>query len=609
MSIHSDLSVGEIHPVFNWVWADETVRLAQTVTVEDINKAGLVEDTDAMYTLKNITPTWTPIAGSVVVNIDDLGDVTITAPTTGQVLTYDGANWINDTGSAVLALNDLSDVAISGALDDEVLTFSGGSWVNSVIPNSAIEDLSDVVITSPTSGQTLTYDGADWINTSTSSGNSHVVSDAITNAVSNAVTISHNTSGVVVDGFGTGIEILGDTSSATDEHMGGIEYIWDDEANNTSSVEIHAYSEGDKATVGHFTPALNHTPGASRGAGTIDLQTSRTSSANVASGENSGLFGGNDNRVDSPNSVVIGGNEGYVQGVSDNGVIMGGTLGVLSDSPRSAIIAGDSIELSNAPYSIGLAGLYGQIVDSTTCIVGGDNSSIDTSDNAILLNGDNNAIDGSNFSTIINGGFCQINNGSQGLIGGGADNDITSLGSGNTILNGSGNQISDSDHVPSNATIMGEEGLAIRYGEVVQSSGYFAAVGDVQKSSMVVRYEGSITTGGSAVRLSLDGGISKMVEIREGVSFTFHILVNGTTSGNAERYSYVVEGSGYGAGGGDTVIDYYNTTTLFETAANHTIYLNTAADSLFVRVSRIAGTSATIMRWAAHITLLEVSFP
>ena len=69
--------------------------------------------------------------------IDDLTDVVVTTPATNEVLTYDGANWVNA-------------VAVAGA--------------------SAIDDLTDVVITTPATNEVLSYDGANWINIASSGG-------------------------------------------------------------------------------------------------------------------------------------------------------------------------------------------------------------------------------------------------------------------------------------------------------------------------------------------------------------------------------------------------------------------------------------------------------
>lgn len=69
------------------------------------------------------------VAAAVVTNLDGLSDVVLTAPSTGQVLQYNGTSWVN--------------AAISGL---------------------ALDDLSDVVVTTPTAGDFLQYDGTQWLN-------------------------------------------------------------------------------------------------------------------------------------------------------------------------------------------------------------------------------------------------------------------------------------------------------------------------------------------------------------------------------------------------------------------------------------------------------------
>jgi len=63
--------------------------------------------------------------------ISELGGVNITTPSSGQVLKYDGTNWINDSDSS-----------------------GGGS----------LDALSDVTLTSPSNGQVLKYNGTNWVN-------------------------------------------------------------------------------------------------------------------------------------------------------------------------------------------------------------------------------------------------------------------------------------------------------------------------------------------------------------------------------------------------------------------------------------------------------------
>jgi hypothetical protein len=72
-------------------------------------------------------------------NLDDLGDVVITGtPTTGQVLKFDGTNWVNGTdatseGGGASTLDGLTDVVITGPVTNgQVLKYDSGtsSWVN-----------------------------------------------------------------------------------------------------------------------------------------------------------------------------------------------------------------------------------------------------------------------------------------------------------------------------------------------------------------------------------------------------------------------------------------------------------------------------------------------
>ena len=79
---------------------------------------------------------------SVVTDINDLSDVSITTPADGDVLIYDSTNqvWINQALPAQ-ALDDLSDVTLTTPADGEVLTYDANSqeWINS--PNISLKRL------------------------------------------------------------------------------------------------------------------------------------------------------------------------------------------------------------------------------------------------------------------------------------------------------------------------------------------------------------------------------------------------------------------------------------------------------------------------------------
>lgn len=107
-------------------------------------------------------------------------DVTTTPPTTGQVLEFDGTNWVPSTPAApgATALSGLTDVdtTTSAPTSGQVLEYNGTKWVNTALPApAAISNLTDVDVASnaPTNGQTLMFisDTSKWTNESSYLGN------------------------------------------------------------------------------------------------------------------------------------------------------------------------------------------------------------------------------------------------------------------------------------------------------------------------------------------------------------------------------------------------------------------------------------------------------
>ncbi len=66
-------------------------------------------------------------------NLDQLSNVSITTPTNGQFLKYNGVSWINSTSSATTSLSALTDVSITTPTNGQTLIYNSGSglWVNS----------------------------------------------------------------------------------------------------------------------------------------------------------------------------------------------------------------------------------------------------------------------------------------------------------------------------------------------------------------------------------------------------------------------------------------------------------------------------------------------
>ena len=66
--------------------------------------------------------------------LEDLTDVTLTTPTSGEALVWDGSKWTN--GTPDLDVSDLADVVITSATDDDILVYDNGQWVNKANPAS-----------------------------------------------------------------------------------------------------------------------------------------------------------------------------------------------------------------------------------------------------------------------------------------------------------------------------------------------------------------------------------------------------------------------------------------------------------------------------------------
>lgn len=84
--------------------------------------------------------------------------------TTGDVLTWNGLSksWASKTPNVLL--DGLADVTITNAASGEVLKYDGAEWINGEI---TINSLSDVIITTPTTGQILSFNGTNWENADT----------------------------------------------------------------------------------------------------------------------------------------------------------------------------------------------------------------------------------------------------------------------------------------------------------------------------------------------------------------------------------------------------------------------------------------------------------
>lgn len=122
-------------------------------------------------------------SGSGASSLDDLSDVSTASVTSGQILKYDGTNWVPatdataDSGSGI-ALTDLSVSVLSPGSAN--LVYDDSTGVFSYTPPNVPATLLDLNITDGSSGQVLSTDGTgnfSFISVSGTGGLSNVVDD------------------------------------------------------------------------------------------------------------------------------------------------------------------------------------------------------------------------------------------------------------------------------------------------------------------------------------------------------------------------------------------------------------------------------------------------
>ncbi len=139
MAFHKSLDTGDIHIVCNWEYADAATRTgASGFVAADVGKFALQLDDNTVWILTAITPTWVAISGSAT-SLNSISDVTITAVSDNEILSYDTGKWINQTPDEA----DVIDKTTAQSLTNKAI--STGSTVLGAddLPNTITNILSD----------------------------------------------------------------------------------------------------------------------------------------------------------------------------------------------------------------------------------------------------------------------------------------------------------------------------------------------------------------------------------------------------------------------------------------------------------------------------------
>jgi len=223
---------------------------ATTASLATVATSGAYADLTGTPTLATVATSglYSDLTGTPTIpaNLADLTDVSATAPTTGQVLKWDGAVWApaadsEGTGGVGIALTDISG---TGDIDFNqvtgVISFNNSSGYITGIGSFSVGALNDVDITSvaPTNGQALVWDGNDFVPGSVAADISATSIDALADvdttsaAPSNGEALVWNGSawvpGAVAPSLGTtSIDALQDVDTTSAAPSNGQALVWD----------------------------------------------------------------------------------------------------------------------------------------------------------------------------------------------------------------------------------------------------------------------------------------------------------------------------------------------------------------------------------------------
>lgn len=192
------------------------LKSALTANLADLLEGELVyaKDEDQLYMVEGgvLVAMGADLATS---SIGDLGDVTITAAATGEVLRYNGAAWVD----AQLSYSDLSNLPTLGTAaasntGDFATAAQGATADSAVQPTDSIDVLADVDTTTsaPTNGQVLEWNGISWVPATPAAG-------GVTSIIAgNGISVDQSTGDVTVTatGGGGGLSGIGVATRAMD---------------------------------------------------------------------------------------------------------------------------------------------------------------------------------------------------------------------------------------------------------------------------------------------------------------------------------------------------------------------------------------------------------
>jgi hypothetical protein len=273
-----------------------------------------------------------------------------------------------------------------------------------------------------------------------------------------------------------------------------------------------------------------------RGDGAVDLQTSRSTTSQVASGNYSTIVGGS--------SCTSSGQYSISGGLGSSASNYAGVTFGNSNSNNSyggVVVGGQNNTGGNADYVFIGGGRFNNTTGATNGVIAGGISNTVSSNFSTISGGQSNTASTNTYATVV-GGLSNTSSGQYSVSG-----SQNSLASGaNSIAIGWSNSISGAFSCGFGAqnigtktgnSLFGYYGQATIYGQLVQSSNRFTAAGDAQISNIISRTSSTLSSSSNATlyadgvsEIILPSGLNRMWNVQ--VSWVAVVTaITGTATG------------------------------------------------------------------------------
>ena len=160
----ANLASGQVLKYNGEKWVNDTDNAGTTISsIDDINDVTITSATSGQF-LKWNGSAW--VNDAIDLSTDTVGNyVSGLSAGTGISVTHTPGEGSTPTVGLNATVNDLSDTTITSPTNGQFLKWNGTAWVNDSIPTiNTFNDVGDVTITAIAAGQTIQWNGTAWVN-------------------------------------------------------------------------------------------------------------------------------------------------------------------------------------------------------------------------------------------------------------------------------------------------------------------------------------------------------------------------------------------------------------------------------------------------------------